>query len=78
MNTNVNKHTQLTTYGAYIEATDTQLVKTFSVPTQWLTRIVAEEFDQTLENFLDSYIWDTSEIVLNLATPTGLVKIVEV
>lgn len=64
---------ELETYGAYDETTDNQESLFFKVPLNWLKEFTLNEFNQTVEEFLDSYIWDTSEIVLRQAEADGLI-----
>ena len=50
----------LSTYGQYEEDGDVQHVRYFTVPKNWLWKYVKTNELETLDNFLSSYIWDTT------------------
>lgn len=56
---------QLTTYykGKSLKRDST----TFTVPCEWLEKHTKEEYNQELNEFLDSYTYDDSEIIKELA-----------
>jgi hypothetical protein len=50
----------LSTYGSYDEDTDDQQIFNFEVPKNWLWKYVKENGYETIDEFLDTYTWDTT------------------
>lgn len=65
--------TTISTYGEYFEETDRQDELFFFVPTEWLTKVVAEEFGMPLEEFLNWYTLDNTESIYNTAVEEGVI-----
>ncbi|MBU3173309.1 hypothetical protein [Clostridium estertheticum] len=65
---------EITTY-ANIQNCTIDPGKKFSVPFEWLEAFVIDEFDWTVEEFLNEYTWDNSETVLEKAKKDGVIKI---
>jgi hypothetical protein len=62
----------LETYGRYEEDGDIQYIKYFDVPRAWLEVQVLDEYD-TLNEFLDNYIWESTEFLYEKALGDGVV-----
>jgi len=47
---------------------------TFTVPFEWLEDITVDEYNQTVEDFLESYTWDDSWSVRERAIREGVFR----
>lgn len=50
----------LSTYGSYDEDTDDQQIFNFEVPKNWLWKYVKVNGYKTVDEFLETYTWDTT------------------
>lgn len=67
-----NKLIQLTTYGTVLgEESKNEIV--FEVPEKWLVRKVEFLFESTLEDFMNDYTWDSSEVIFIFAEREGVI-----
>lgn len=46
--------------------------KYFKVPYQWAEKVIKEDFEMTIEDFLNEYIWDDSEQIYFQAENEGV------
>lgn len=46
----------------------------FTVPMDWLEPIVKAEYEMTVRDFMDSYTWDDSEILLERAKKDNVLQ----
>lgn len=72
-----NNLVELKTYGTVIEETNYSEQTLFSVPEKWLERTLENIFNNTLQEFLTEYDWDSSEIVYRLAEAEGVIMKLE-
>lgn len=63
----------ISTYGTYIKETDTQLIRYFDVPEDWLRREVAKAGWSSLDVFLENYIWDSALSIYDKAKADGVI-----
>lgn len=64
---------ELFTYSTDAESTSDHI--SFSVPLSWLSKVVKERFNVTVVDFLDQYIWDDGELIMNWASEDDVLKI---
>lgn len=49
----------------------------FSVPLPWLARIVRDEFNMSVDDFLADYIWDDGELIMSWADADNVLEMIE-
>lgn len=68
-----NNTVTLTTYSIHdtdIENLDIERV--FTIPTDYARNVISQLFQMTLEEFLDVYTWDNTEIIPSMARHDGV------